>query len=337
MDIEPRFDAPELIEQHPELYHYTTLAGLEGILGSQCLWATHYLWLNDSSESGLLKEPLTSAIADKLRPLTKRRIQDSYRARRIVEKAGGVNAIVRKEASRFVKSLYRTNSDYEHSQPFLIPYITSFCSHARDKVYERNNGLLSQWRGYSRGGGCCIVFDTHRMLEHLTLEFNAHYWSHMSVNEVKYVDDEFDFDGYFDHLMNCFIRFYDDLLCAKEPDLTGAFGPFVSSATLLKHQGFREEREVRIIACPATNHIIDMVQSENREWMAPKPLKEVLYRDTQAGNIPYVALFDHITKQLPINRVIIGPSKIQGENYTKARLLLQGVCDVVRSKTPYIG
>jgi hypothetical protein len=32
------------------LYHYTDQAGLDGILSSGCMWATHYEFLNDLSE-----------------------------------------------------------------------------------------------------------------------------------------------------------------------------------------------------------------------------------------------------------------------------------------------
>ena len=32
------------------LYHYTDQTGLDGILSSGCMWATHFKFLNDSSE-----------------------------------------------------------------------------------------------------------------------------------------------------------------------------------------------------------------------------------------------------------------------------------------------
>ena len=43
---------------YPELFHYTTLGGLEGILKSQSLWATHYQDLNDSQEMIYAKQVL---------------------------------------------------------------------------------------------------------------------------------------------------------------------------------------------------------------------------------------------------------------------------------------
>ena len=35
-----------------ELYHYTGIHGLKGIIESQTLWATHYKYLNDAEEVG---------------------------------------------------------------------------------------------------------------------------------------------------------------------------------------------------------------------------------------------------------------------------------------------
>ena len=55
----------DLIDQHPELFHYTNDHGLKGILESRCLWATHYTGLNDSTEVTLLREQVVSAITDR--------------------------------------------------------------------------------------------------------------------------------------------------------------------------------------------------------------------------------------------------------------------------------
>lgn len=44
------------------LYHYTNLAGLLGILESNCLWATHYKFLNDYSELSFAKDELRKSL-----------------------------------------------------------------------------------------------------------------------------------------------------------------------------------------------------------------------------------------------------------------------------------
>ena len=46
------------------LYHYTTQAGLIGILESKSIWATHGLYLNDASELRLGIEMFKQRLAD---------------------------------------------------------------------------------------------------------------------------------------------------------------------------------------------------------------------------------------------------------------------------------
>ena len=53
---------PTFAHSYPELHHYTSYAGLSGILESQTIWATHFFHLNDSSEVSLLRDPLTVAV-----------------------------------------------------------------------------------------------------------------------------------------------------------------------------------------------------------------------------------------------------------------------------------
>jgi hypothetical protein len=42
--------AEKLSDVHPALYHYMTLAGVQGIDTDQTLWATHWRYLNDAME-----------------------------------------------------------------------------------------------------------------------------------------------------------------------------------------------------------------------------------------------------------------------------------------------
>lgn len=42
--------ATSIAETHPELFHYTGIGGLEGIVKSQTLWATHAAFSNDATE-----------------------------------------------------------------------------------------------------------------------------------------------------------------------------------------------------------------------------------------------------------------------------------------------
>lgn len=63
-------------EVHPELFHYTGWAGVEGILRTQSLWATHWRYLNDPTEPrtarDLLPKLIAPAFAAKLRERIRR-------------------------------------------------------------------------------------------------------------------------------------------------------------------------------------------------------------------------------------------------------------------------
>ena len=50
IEITPTIAHPDFMAVHPELYHYTNLDGLKGILSTKSLWATHFANLNDSTE-----------------------------------------------------------------------------------------------------------------------------------------------------------------------------------------------------------------------------------------------------------------------------------------------
>ncbi len=54
----------EFLSSHPELHHYTTFAGLEGIVRSNTIWASHFSDLNDATEVILLREPLVRALTE---------------------------------------------------------------------------------------------------------------------------------------------------------------------------------------------------------------------------------------------------------------------------------
>ena len=53
---------PASIQQDDRLYHYTTSAGMEGIMSSGKLWATDYRFLNDCEEFGLLGERMEQVV-----------------------------------------------------------------------------------------------------------------------------------------------------------------------------------------------------------------------------------------------------------------------------------
>jgi len=73
-----------------------------------------------------------------------------------IEQTGVLDIAAQLAAEGLVDSFYKVSFESRDSFSFAEPYITSFCTHA-DWPYERENGLLSQWRGYGGAGGYCAA------------------------------------------------------------------------------------------------------------------------------------------------------------------------------------
>ena len=107
----------------PVLYHYTDWAGLEGIVRTGALWATHHAALNDREEIGYAKALLLEIANehDRSGPTSPRSMFEE--AHRILRKADDI------------------------MQGWCIVSLTEEAD------------LLSQWRAYARQGrGFCIGF-----------------------------------------------------------------------------------------------------------------------------------------------------------------------------------
>ena len=88
-----------------------------------------------------------------------------------------------------MNSIYQVLFEDSDALSFGEPFIASFCSHAADQVYERDHGLLSQWRGYGGDGGVSIVFDTSGLGDLLKKEWYSNYWTHLNISPVSYATD----------------------------------------------------------------------------------------------------------------------------------------------------
>lgn len=136
-------------------------------------------------------------------------------------------------------------------------FIASFCTHADqqpdgrfyDRSYERVNGLLSQWRSYVGSDGYCVVFDTAKLSHILASEFDARYWVHMKIDPVHYAVQEASPGAAFFALVNAGAQTLTDFFNGQRTPEMGV-QEFLIAASLFKHQGFREEQEVRVVAIP---------------------------------------------------------------------------------------
>jgi hypothetical protein len=329
MDIVTEIATPSFAETHADLFHYTNFNGLRGIITSNCFWSMQFDHLNDTTEINILKQPLASSLAERFRVLLKRLQRERFSVKHAVKKTGmSLMETAVYQAGRLVEGFYQSSltTPFERSV-----YITSFCTRMND-IYSRENGLLSQWRGYgSGGGGYCIVFDTKELLSLLRAEYSSSHYISFRLDEVIYYTNSLSVERNFKELLDeC-----EQVLIAlteKEEILPAAIAHFLRLAPMLKHQGFREENEARIVAWPATEEDNIMLRKKGHtELLRVKPVHTI----GQSGR-RHISLFETLNIKLPINRVIVGPSHLQSENYHRARELLPSAIELTRSETPFV-
>src|SRR5687768_18046789 len=117
-------------EQYTELYHYTTAAGLKGIVESQQLRATHIAYLNDGEEhTGFFDRRLPSLLETVMRAVAEE-IQDPVEQERF-EAAGGIEQALR-DARRLAQTIKAT------TLRFNSPYVSCFCATSAEQ--DPNDG-----------------------------------------------------------------------------------------------------------------------------------------------------------------------------------------------------
>lgn len=313
----------------PQLFHYTSAAGLDGIIRSQTLRATHYAYLNDAEE---------------IRHFLKNRLPEVFE--KVILNQGDKEEEARRLGTKIAESLLeKLLNSAASSEPLAEPYITSFCTPSGRDSRVNKHGLLSQWRGYGKDGGYALVFDTEGLSELLT-EFAEKYKNggNLFAGDVVYSSDsnqtfyeEFAVD------LTTMEKFLSSLLRGIEDheSLDNIFAAVMRCACRYKHWGFKEENEVRLILIPNNKEVREYAKTEGIT-INEIPRKQYIRSGT---NVPFVDLLEGITsstRSLPIQRVIVGPCA-EHERARRVRaveiLLNQHHIDaqVSASEIPYVG
>lgn len=306
-------------DEHDELMHYTSAAGLAGILSSQSLWASHTSFMNDEQELKLF--------FDKRLP-----------------------QIIHEEYSQVGKSVIPEDIEYVASTLAKIigqstlkinqTYLFSLCAPHSHSI--RKNGLLSQWRGYGTDGGYAIIFDGRRIEELLKKEFDTYDYQYGAFSDVYY------FDASHPNPIPPEIKQAEETLRQRISKFIAApsqsvMEPSYNATTILsclyKHSGFSEEREVRIIAIPTHSS----VRADGGPGQKPKKTPKAFVRDGTL--VPYVELLssqeccpEH--ERLPMKRIIVGPHRDKMRRKEAVEIMLRELdisVEVEISEIPYIG
>jgi hypothetical protein len=288
--VAPQMDKSEksteqVINSHPELYHYTDSGGLKGIIETNSLWATYFADLNDAREMHVLRAPLVDELGKRLD--------------RVVREAQLRNpdrdcAVWKRDAAKTLariwgNALYRVVFADNDSERTALCCVTSFCSHAGDRLYEREHGLLSQWRGYGRTGGFCLVFDTAALWKLFEQERRAFFYAFTDIRQAFYPREHSQPIECFTELLNTSEAIIEAALRGnRDFSVDEVLLPFVFSATAFKHLGFYEEREVRLVAMAGTELAAEMERKAGRD---PAPLKDIFKRSRDKRERSHISLF----------------------------------------------
>jgi hypothetical protein len=323
-------------EAHSELLHYTSVSGLMGILDSGSLRATSSAFLNDYTEISLFFETrlakiLEAGIRAELTADPQLQVLPQF-----ASTSQEADVVVARYANEMADAIRTT------TERFNEPYLTCFSAPANNRV--RNDGILSQWRGYGKDGGYALVFDTKKLEELLKIEGSSFWYQHAQWGDVHYHQDDDDLATAdpeiheAEHSLRTAIgRFIKN---PESSELESTFEPVATLSCLYKHWGFHEEREVRIVAIPPNEELL-------REGRAAGELRPVRPRNVfvRAGTpVPYLDLFAQNPRseefRLPVQRVIVGPHP-QSQLRRKAVeqiLRTRGIkAEVVVSQIPYNG
>lgn len=323
----------QVYQKHSELFHYTTLSSLSFILEenaeNRCIWATHFNYLNDSSEfKAFFEKRLKKILDDVLRPHINKALIVSQEADAFYQRVTGVTRDDR--IGSLIEDL-RKRFHYGIDN-ICEPYIMSMCSAKNN--YIRNNGLLSQWRGYGADGGCAIVFDTYALNKLIEKENQEFDYINLKLDKTCYYDDE-------THTYDCNdLNSSEETIKSKVSEymttrVSDGWEPtmdaLVEMGTRHKHWGFHEEQEVRIIALKR--------KSQQTHKSDKQPVINYFY--SRSGSlVPHLKLFKG--SELPIIRVIIGPHPERDKRVEAVnRLLIQrgfpSSVQAVPSDIPYLG
>ncbi len=324
----------EIWEEHDLVYHYTDQAGLNGILETQTLRATHFAFMNDSKEVYQIKPRLVKTALPITTKLYENVAAANQQATEGMEAAGGIPSLAAHDASAVVDAMYRVTLGLDGGTRFFQPFVVSFCGHREKEFYERQNGLLSMWRAYGRDSGYAIAFDTKALADMLKDEKVHYRHDSWAMGDVIYDTGEEVFQKEFKDLIGAMKQDVPRLLKNEGGPYTALNNAFMSNIPRYKHRGFMEEQEVRIVVSPTHDELFERAKAAGEHDEREK--KEIKFRDTLT---PYIVLFDKAKTKLPINRVIVGPHADKERRLAKLKsyLELRGLkIDVSCSETPLV-
>lgn len=328
-------DEPPFCNEYDELLHYTSIPALHGILKSNTIWATHTAHLNDTSEMRQIVPSFLKACIDRVQALASARGGSASRNLRFVTDFGSAAGRAATDAL--------TGTGPGSARVF----VASFAVHTTR--YARENGMLSQWRGYCGPDGVAIVFDARRLEKLLQQEAKRFLYLWCGIADVVYDLGDFDLADRFPTLVNELQDFLCNLVDDAESDSDQVRNNrlvehLLPAMARVKHRAFVEEGECRILAAIPSPATAERLRTDAQ---ATKQDKRIHHRTSQQGSVPYIRLFDGFNGApsrddlLPITEVLIGPSRNQDAHHEAVLQLVAQhrrtrQIDVRKSEIPFV-
>ena len=317
----------KLHEEHEEVMHYTSASGLYGIVTSKTLWASHTSFLNDMEEVvGFFDRVLREILRPKVEEYFK-----SVENRSELVRAGcllGENV-----DTHFLKRIIDKCKEAEFRAQ--DHYVASFCTTGDSWISQ--HGLLSQWRGYGLDGGYAIVFDSAGLDSFLTEEAKTYHEETLMLADAQYclLEQSQITDS---QVLDLIKKLRDSVyryLTTGDPEEFD-FGSASQLATICKHRGFEEEKEVRIVVSEPS---VEM--GPDPEKVNEKPYRKAHSYFRNGVAVPCIHLFEaQKLKTLPIRRIIVGPNLDKLQRKRAVEILLRDhdiAATVSVSDTPFRG
>ena len=330
----------------PELFHYTSMSALQGILKSKSLWATQVTHLNDTTEAEVIWPRIHGQLLMYYKEAMEQRIRNNSEIKSKIENLGGLYHVAEAEAATMTSSMRSQllGHDTDPSTSSVAPaFVCSFTTHGDDSDrdrYHREHGMLSQWRGYGGSAGIAIVFDTKKLESFLVREYAHFDYLYCHLADVFYDSGDFALTKCFPKLSDALSTYASafvelDHYAAVLALLNDVVSEFPTAAGRLKHGAFREERECRIVVGPLPVSVRIRLASEGKS--REKAAKAISHRLGHSSAIPYIRLFEQIGEDLPITRIIVGPSRNQRVHMEAVRDLVKaGEIEVQGSEIPFV-
>lgn len=198
------------------LYHYTSSAGLLGILSSRELWTSNVLFLNDAEELIHASEGFVAAMSAKVDELHGRL-------------DGGEPEFPNRPLLAIMEGIIlRLRQLQEGSRLWGEVYVACFCE---------DGDLLSQWRGYAGSGGYALGFDSALLQPAASTTYMGKNLAQVKYGITEAIDE------------------IEDLLGSMDPgsgnhpgvQADHKFLTVLRQLAQVKNPGFREEREWRLL------------------------------------------------------------------------------------------